>query len=51
MNQQMAPTYARFRDDQLYPRWRVGGNTKGWISCTKIQCPKNGVSLVMYERF
>jgi len=33
-------TYARFRDDPTIPRWRVGGNTKGWIPGTKIQCPE-----------
>ena len=32
-------TYARFRDDPTIPRWKVGGNTKGWIAGTKIQCP------------
>jgi len=34
-------TYARFRDDPTIPRWKVGGNTKGWIQGTQIQCPED----------
>lgn len=33
-------TYAKFRDDPSIPRWKVGGNTKGWIAGTQIQCPE-----------
>ena len=33
-------TYARYMDDSTIPRWPVGGNTKGWIPGTQIQCPK-----------
>ena len=40
MNQQMASLMQDSEMTQLYPRWRVGGNTKGWIPGTKIQCPE-----------
>lgn len=36
-------TYARFADDHTIPRWAVGGNIKGWIPGTNIQCPDEWV--------
>ena len=34
-------TYAKYRDDSTIPRWVVGGNLKGWIPGTNIQCPED----------
>ena len=34
-------TYARYRDDSSIPRWVIGGNIKGWIPGTNIQCPED----------
>ena len=33
-------TYARYANDPSTSRWPVGGNTKGWIPGTQVQCPQ-----------
>ena len=34
-------TYAKYRDDSTIPRWVGGGNFKGWIPGTNVQCPED----------